>query len=143
MTDYVSELRLAERMLPQPDAVSAQFWDGLGEGELRLQRCRDCGTAQYYPRTLCAACGGEVDWLTASGLGVVHTYTVVRTNPVEPYKSLVPYVFAVVELDEGPRMLTNIIGVDPDSVRIGLEVRLELVTTGDVTVPFFTTRSPG
>jgi uncharacterized protein len=141
MSDYPTELRLSERMLPQPDAVTQEFWDGLARGELRLQRCIDCATAQYYPRVLCATCGGDVDWFTASGRGIVHTYSIVRANGVEPYKSLVPYVFAVVELEEGPRMLTNLIGVDPESVRIGFEVQLEPVSAGDITIPFFTERS--
>ena len=141
MTDYATELRLADRMLPAPDAVSQEFWDGLARGELRIQRCNDCDLAQYYPRALCAACGGDVEWFTASGRGVVHTYSVVRSNGVEPYKSLVPYVFAIVELEEGPRMLTNVIGVDPESVHIGFEVQLEPVSAGDITIAFFTGRS--
>lgn len=141
MNDYAIELRLSERMLPAPDAVSQEFWDGLARGELRLQRCNDCGTAQYYPRVLCATCGGDVDWFTASGLGVVHTYSIVRTNGVEPYKSLVPYVYAIVELEEGPRMLTNVIRVDPESVHIGFEVQLEPISAGDITLALFTGRS--
>lgn len=131
------DLRLAERVLPAPDPVSAPYWDGLAEGELRLQRCVDCGTAQFYPRALCATCGGDVEWFTASGDGEVHTFSVVRTHHAEPFASLVPFVLAIVELAEGPRMMTNLIDCAPEDVRIGLPVRLEPVAAEGVSVPFF------
>jgi uncharacterized OB-fold protein len=140
MTLDTQALRAADRMLPQPDPISREYWDGLGRGELRLQRCLDCGTAQFYPRALCSTCAGDVEWFTASGLGTVHTFSIVRSNPAEPFASLVPYVFAIVEMDEGPRMLTNVIGCAVEDVAIGLPVQLEPVEAGDVTLPFWKPR---
>jgi uncharacterized protein len=137
MTD---ELRIAERMLPQPDAVSQEYWDGLGRGELRLQRCTTCDAVQFYPRALCAQCAGDVEWMTASGTGEVHTFTIVRSNPVEPFRSLVPYVLAIVRTAEGPQMMTNIIGCAPDEVRIGMPVELAPVEADGVWLPFWKPR---
>jgi uncharacterized OB-fold protein len=136
-TTSAAELRVTERVLPQPDSDSAEYWDGLARGELRLQRCTTCDTAQFYPRSLCASCGGDVEWFTATGRGTVHTYTVVRSHWAEPFASLVPFTLAIVELDEGPRMMTNLTGIAPDDVRIDLPVELDPVPAGDVTLPFF------
>ena len=134
---WADELRIDERMLPAPNPVSAPYWEGLAAGELRLQRCTACGVAQFYPRALCSSCAGDVEWFTASGEGEVHTFSVVQTHPVEPFASLVPFVLAIVELAEGPRMMTNVIGCDPAEVRIGMPVRLEPVEADGVVVPFF------
>jgi uncharacterized protein len=135
------DLRIADRMLPQPDGISQEYWDGLQRGELRLQHCPACSRLQFYPRALCAHCAGDVEWVTASGHGTVHTFTVVRANPAEPFRSLVPYVLAIVRLDEGPQMMTNIIGCPPDDVRIGMPVELAPVSVGDVALPFWTPRT--
>ncbi|MBX9472371.1 Zn-ribbon domain-containing OB-fold protein [Microcella sp.] len=135
------ELRASDRVLPMPDSDSAEYWEGLARGELRLQRCTACGIAQFYPRSLCATCGGSVEWFAATGKGTVHTFTVVRTHGAEPFRSLVPFTLAIVELEEGPRMMTNLTGIDPDDVRIDLPVELEPVSAGDITLPFFTPRA--
>ncbi len=134
MTD---DLRIADRMLPQPDGVSQEYWDGLGRGELRVQRCSACEHTQFYPRALCEACAGDVEWITATGRGDVHTFTVVRANPIEPFRSLVPYVLAIVRLAEGPQMMTNIIDCDPEDVFIGMPVELAPVEADGVTLPFW------
>lgn len=137
-TPAADELRVTERVLPMPDSDSAEYWEGLARGELRLQRCTACATAQFYPRSQCASCGGDVEWFTASGRGTVHTFTIVRSHWAEPFSSLVPFTLAIVELAEGPRMMTNLTGIAPEDVRIDLPVELHPVSAGDVTLPFFT-----
>jgi len=138
MSINVEALRLAERDLPMPDPVTRPYWEALNRGEFLLQRCVTCGQAQYYPRAICSHCAGDVEWFTASGRGAVHTFSIVRMAFAEPFSSLVPYVFAVVELDEGPLVLTNIIGCPIDDVRIGTRVRLEPVKASDeITLPFW------
>ncbi|GBD12944.1 hypothetical protein HRbin24_00965 [bacterium HR24] len=109
--------------LPQPTETSRPFWEGARRGELRLQRCRSCGEYVFYPRSLCPHClSPELGWTTASGRGHVYTYTVVR-RPAHPgFRDEVPYVLAIVELEEGPRLTTNIVGVAPEEVRIGMPV---------------------
>jgi uncharacterized protein len=102
---------------------SRPFWAGLAAGQLRLQRCGDCAGVVWYPRGLCPRCGSvDLAWFTASGQGIIYSFTVVRRAP-EPFGSAVPYVVAYVELDEGPRVLTNIVHGDPELVRIGQPVQ--------------------
>jgi uncharacterized OB-fold protein len=99
------------------------YWEGAGRGELVLQRCRACGTVQHRPRGVCATClAGEPESFVASGCGRVHTFTVTHQNQVPPFRDAVPYVMAYVELDEGPRLLTHVVGCEPAEVRIGLPV---------------------
>jgi uncharacterized protein len=102
---------------------SRPFWEGLTAGQLRLQRCARCAGVVWYPRGLCPLCGSvDLVWFTASGQGSIYSFTVVRRAP-EPFGSAVPYVVAYVELDEGPRVLTNIVHCDPGLVRIGQPVQ--------------------
>lgn len=122
--------------IPAPaPAVSPEakpFWDGTLEGRLLLQRCVSCEEVVWYPRGLCPRCGSfALEWFEASGRGVVYSYTVIRRGAPGPYKGAEPYVLAYVELDEGPRLLTNVVGCDPSAVQIGSEVRVEFHTAGD------------
>lgn len=113
------------RPAPAVDPESAPFWDGTVEGVLRLQRCRDCGAAQHFPRWSCIRCHSTgLDPFDASGLGTVYSKTVIRQHHMEPYRSWLPYVVALVDLDEGPRMMSNIVGCDPQQVQVGMRVRV-------------------
>jgi uncharacterized OB-fold protein len=112
------------RPLPRPTGISAPFWRGAAEGRLLLQRCRRCGSFIYYPRPFCPTClGGELEWREASGKGQVYTYTVVRRAATPAFADKVPYVLAIVELEEGPRLVTNIVGCRPEEVRVGMPVK--------------------
>jgi uncharacterized protein len=96
-----------------------EFWSGAARGELRLQWCLDCDRPIWYPRAICPVCHGtDTQWRTSAGLGTVYSYTVVR-RAVGRYAESTPFVLAYVELDEGPRMMTNIVDCAADSVRIG------------------------
>jgi uncharacterized OB-fold protein len=109
--------------LPYASWETRGYWEGAGRGELVLQRCRDCGTVQHKPRAVCASClSGEIEHFVASGRGVVHTFTVTNQNAQLPFRDACPYVMAYVEVEEGPRVLTNIVGVDPAQVAIGMPV---------------------
>lgn len=126
------------RPLPKLDPVSTEYWEALTRSELLIQRCPECGHRQFYPRALCTACAADPEWEHASGRGVVHTFSVIRQNPAEPFSQFVPYVVAIVELEEGPRLMTNVIGCPPDEVSIGLEVEVEFVEADEgVVLPFF------
>jgi hypothetical protein len=109
-----------QRPLPAPDAFERPFFEAAARGELLYQRCPKCGFAQFYPRPVCTACGADPEWATASGRGVVHTWTVVRQNAMPPFEDELPYVVAMVELPEGVRMLTNVTGCAVDEVQVGL-----------------------
>lgn len=125
------------RVLPQPDAVSAPFWEATTRDELLVQRCPACGAHQFYPRPFCTTCGGTPEWVVASGRGTVHTFTVVRQNRTPPFDAMGAYPVAVVELDEGVRMMTNLVGVDPDDVHVGMPVEVHFVAAEDLKLPFF------
>ena len=128
----------SQRALPLPDHVSKTYWDATTRGELLIQRCPSCGQFQFYPRAACTQCGSEPEWVKASGRGTLHTYTVIGQNRSAPFDALVPYVVGIVQLDEGPRMMTNIIGCDPADVTVGMALEVELVPAApDVSLPFW------
>jgi hypothetical protein len=125
--------------LPRIDEESKGFWEACRRHELYIQRCTDCGAARYYPRALCPTCLSDaVEWLRCGGRGIVYTFTVTYQNQAPGFRDELPYVMAYVELDEGVRMLTNIVGCAPDAVRIGLPVEVVFEdATATVTLPKF------
>lgn len=124
--------------LPAVDADSAPFWEAARRGVLAIQRCRACARHQFYPRARCIVCGGEVEWVDASGRGTVYSYTVVHRAASEALAPLVPYVVALVELVEGVRLMTRLRAVSPDDVRIGDAVRVVFEPAADdVALPLF------
>jgi uncharacterized OB-fold protein len=118
--------------LPNPTPESRPFWDACRKHELHLQRCRDCQQAYFYPRDLCPHClSRNVEWFKASGRGKLHTFVIVhRGLKVTPLE--LPYVLAMIELDEGPRLMSNLIGVDPDPAKIRCDMPV-VVDFADVT----------
>ena len=106
---------------PPLHGEEATYFDFCQRGELRIQFCRDCRKHVFYPRFVCPDClGSDLDWVAASGRGSVHTFTVQhRAGP--DYRGPLPFVVAIVELEEGVRMLTRV-AADPDAVRIGMPV---------------------
>jgi uncharacterized protein len=131
--------REIEHPKPVADQETRGYWEGAGRHELVLQRCRRCGTVQHRPRAQCVTClGGEIEHLVASGRGTVWTFTVTEQNQAPPFRDATPYVLAYVELEEGPRLLTNVVGCPPDAVRIGLPVVAEFRADADgLAVPVF------
>lgn len=123
--------------LPIVDTESAPFWEGLAEGKFLLKWCLECGLAHFYPREFCPHCWGATEWREASGHATVHATTTVRQMGFEPFRSNLPYNLAIVELAEGPKMLTSVVGCDPDDVHIGLAVEFVAEQDGDVWVPHF------
>lgn len=116
------------RPMPTPDADSQAFWDGLREGVLRLQHCRSCGQVAAYHQAYCRRCGSpDSELRDATGYGVVHSFSVVHRAPGPAFRADVPYTILLVELDEGPRMISSLTGAGPDDVRFGMRVRLVCV----------------
>ena len=112
-------------LVPHPNEEDGEFWHGAARGELRIQRCTACGLHQHYARMLCIHCGADsLEWVTASGLGTVYSFTVIRQNGVPPFKERVPFVVAAVDLDEtGARVLAAMPTVAPDAAQVGMRVR--------------------
>lgn len=127
------------RPAPVPDADSRPFWEGVANHELRIQRCRSCGRHVYYPRSICPHChAAELDWVQASGTGVLYSYTVSRRPAGPGFAADVPYVVALVDLDEGPRMMTNLVDVPPEDVAIGQRVQVDFrEMSPGLTLPVF------
>lgn len=125
--------------LPTPDDDTRPFWDAAKEGRFLVKRCRSCGRAHYYPRPFCPHCwSGEVDWEDASGRGTLYTYSIVRVNDLPPFNERVPYVAAIVDLDEGPRAMSNVVDHDEAELRIGMPLEVTFQDIGeDVTIPVF------
>ena len=115
-----------EVLRPVVTADTAFFWEGTARGELRIQRCRGCGTLRHPPGPMCPACGaGKLEYLLAAGTGEVYSYVVHHHPPVPGHQA--PFVVALVELTEGVRMVGELLGVDPGQVRVGMPVRAEFV----------------
>ncbi|MDX5567081.1 OB-fold domain-containing protein [Streptomyces sp. ID05-04B] len=97
--------------LPEADAFTRTYWDAAAEGRLLIRRCGACARAHHYPREFCPHCWSEdVTWEEASGLATLYTWSVVHRNDLPPFGERTPYVAAMVDLAEGPRMSTELVG---------------------------------
>lgn len=128
-----------KKPLPTPDTDSAAFWSGLKQGKLLLQHCLDCGHVQYYQQGMCRRCGGErLEHRAASGRGKVHSFSVVYRAPGPAFKRDVPYAVLLVDLEEGPRMISSLVGAKPESVTFDMPVQLVCEKASDeITLPRF------
>jgi uncharacterized protein len=117
--------RTATWHLPVPDQETTPYWDAAREGKLLIKQCRACGKPFFYPRAYCPVCWSpDTEWLEASGRARVYTFTIVYQNDLPPFRDRVPYVVAVVELEEGVRMTANVEGCPPEDVRCDMPVRV-------------------
>jgi uncharacterized OB-fold protein len=118
---------------PVADHLTAPYWDGCRQHELRLQRCTACGTHRFPPGPVCTSCRSpDARWVASSGRGTVYSWIVVRHPiPAEIYAQDVPYVVALVELDEGVRVPTNIVDCPVDEVVAGMAVEVVFRDAGD------------
>ena len=126
---------------PQPviDPGTKPFWDAARQHRLSIPRCNSCGQHHFYPRELCPHChSADLEWTDVSGKGEIYTFTVARKPAGPAFADDVPYVIAMIALDEGPRMLTNIITADVEQVAIGdrVTVRYDDVTP-ELSLPKF------
>ncbi len=110
--------------LPSPTDATRPFWSGCAAGVLRLRRCTRCDRMRGPSRLVCE-CGRSDDfvWTDACGRGRIFSYTVIHRAPDPAFRAEVPYVVAVIALDEGPHLLSNVIGCSPDRIEIGMAVR--------------------
>ena len=131
---------MSQRMLPEPTPETRHFWDGCREGELRLQRCATCGGKSYFPpRPFCPGCGSrDVEIFKASGKAILYSY-VINMRP-RPDMGTEPYAIAVVELAEGPRMMTNIVGCPqtPEALQLDMKLKVTFSKQSEtISLPFF------
>lgn len=111
--------------VPRPNGDTQPFWDACNEDRLIYQKCRNCGHAQFYPRSACVKCeSADLEWVDAAPSGTVHSFTIVQRAPSPAFRGDVPYVLALIDLDDGFRMMMNVIDGDPEDVAIGKPVRI-------------------
>ena len=125
--------------LPRPYQDTEPYWAAARDHRFVIQHCKSCGKHQFYPRGVCSHClSSDLEWHEASGKGTVYSFSVNHRAPHPGFADEIPFVLAIVELEEGPRMMTNIVECNPDSVKIGMavEVTFEDVTE-EVTLPKF------
>jgi len=131
-----------DRPLPQPITPEAKpFWDGLREGKLLLPKCNACGHVFFYPRVFCPRCHArDIGWIQASGRGKLYAFEIAYQGFSKAFKIKPPYVLALIELAEGPRMMSNLVNVEPDPkvIKCDMPVRVVFAKLSDeVTLPLF------
>lgn len=118
--------------LPTIESDTRPFWDAVREGKLLLRSCNQCAKVHYYPRPFCPSCWSEdVTWVEASGRGTVYTYSTVYRNDLPPFNEQLPYVVAIVELEEGPRMMTRLVDTDGVELAVGMAVQADFTPIAD------------
>lgn len=129
-----------KKPLPEITAESRPFWEGCRQHRFLIQRCADCGALQHYPRGICARCwGANLEWRPSAGRGSIYTFTVTHRTQARGFRDELPYVLAWVELEEGPLVMTNIVGCDPARLRIGMPVRVTFQDVNpEISIPQFT-----
>ena len=131
-----------DRPLPHPITPEARpYWDGAREGKLMLPRCRACEKAFFYPRVLCPFCASrDIEWIRASGRGRLHSFEIAHQIMNKAFKVKTPVILAMVELEEGPRLLTNLVNAEPDPKALRCDMPVEVVfekLTDEISLPMF------
>ena len=126
---YTMDARLPS---PVSNADSLPYWNAAREGRLLIRKCKACGELHFMPRYLCPVCwSDQLEWVEAKGTGSVHSFTVIRRAPSPVFAPHTPYVVALIDLDEGPRMIANVLGNGALETRIGDRVRVTFEDRGD------------
>jgi uncharacterized OB-fold protein len=125
--------------VPVPSPESRPFWDAARDKRLVVPKCRSCGSTWFPPTLMCPSCGtADHQWVEVSGRGTVFSFIVMHRVYHPAFADKVPYVVAVIELEEGPRLLSNVVGIPPHQVRCDMPVRVTFdETRGDMTIPQF------
>ncbi len=132
---------MSARPIPPTSALTQPYWDAARRGQMAVQRCAGCGHRPFPPRATCPSCGAStLSWSPVSGRATVYSYTIAHRSPHPAFAGQLPLVVAIVELEEGPRMFTNIVGCDPADVEVGMavEAAFEPIDDTDMVLPVFT-----
>lgn len=129
-----------KKPLPVILPETEEYWKAAKRHELLLQRCRKCGQVIYFPRIICFKClSKELEWFNSKGLGTIYSYTIINYQIAhKSFEQDVPYIYAIIDLDEGARMISNVINIDVSKVKIGMRVRAVFEdVTEDISIPKF------
>lgn len=131
-----------EKFVPEITPLHEPFWSAIKQHRVDLQRCDECGELRFIPSELCPCGSPKYTWTPIAGTGEVYTYTVVHRAPTPAYQADAPYAIAHVTMDEGPRMISNVVGCDPAAVVIGMPVEIVFDdVTPDLTLYYFQPRA--
>jgi uncharacterized protein len=132
-------VNIPAKPVPVANSWTMEFWKGAKEGRLTIQKCKDCNTNIFYPRMSCPFCfSDKLEWVESSGKGKIYTYTVVRSNAPSAFIADMPFVIAVVRMEDGVQMLTNIVGCNPEEVYCEMPVQVTFEKlTEEFTLPKF------
>jgi len=138
----MTEARIPAKPLPRATKDSEEFWAFTANGELMLRICNACGNKMYYPRVLCTKCMSlDLGWEPVSGRAVVHAFTIIYRPPSPVFLAEVPYILMIAALEEGPRLMSNLIDCPHDMISIGMPVELYLEPAGEgISLPKFRPR---
>jgi len=130
---------------PLPEGDDVEFWARCARHELAVQRCSQCGLHRHPPRPRCARCHGEEwAWVASTGTGSVYSFTVCHPPVLPAFESEVPYNVVVVQLEEGPFIVSNVVGCTNDELRVGMPVEVTFTDVDEsLTLPHFRPRAPG
>ncbi len=131
---------MSTRLVPPTTALSEPYWEAAKNGQLLFQECAACGNTSFPPRSICAACNADaLEWKESTGKGTVYTYTIARRAPHPVFAQQCPMVIAVIDLEEGFRMMSNVVNCDPAAVSVGMPVQVsfETIDDSDMVLPVF------
>lgn len=129
---------MSEKLVPEINETNRLYWEGTAQGELRIRKCPSCDARFRFNHAWCPECGAlELGWEKSSGKGAVTNFTIIHVAPYQAYAAEVPYALALVDLDEGVRMMANIVECPPEAVSIGMRVELTFEDRGDIRLPQF------
>lgn len=127
-----------EKPQPRITQCAAPYWDYAKQDKLVLPYCGSCQQAFYYPRLWCPSCfNQDLSWQAMSGRGTVYSYSVIYQSPLPSYQADLPYVLAIIELDEGPRMMANVLNCDIKGVHVDMAVEVIFEQRGEMKIPQF------
>ena len=129
----------SEKNFPNPTLETEIYWQGCRDHKLLVQQCASCGNVQFYPRVMCTNCiSKDVEWIKASGAGKIKSFTIIHRAISKAYLEEVPYVVALIELEEGPTIMSNIIDCEPKSLVIGMDVEVTFENWSEaISIPKF------
>ena len=130
----MAEARTPQKSLPKINPVDAPFWHGAADGKFLLQKCRECGKVQFFPRVGCVDCFGELGWIEAKGTGKIHSFTLVRVPRNPAFKDEAPIYYINVILDEGVIVESRLIGDSKEKVKMGHRVKVVFQETQDAAI---------
>lgn len=132
-----------DKPLPSPNPATLPYWSATREHRLSIPKCEDCGQFHFYPRSHCPHCGsGRLTWQDVSGKGTVFSWTEVFRAPSKAFTGDVPYIVAVVELDEGPHLMSRIVRAAGEEIHVGQKVAVEFEDVAeDLSLPVFRVRT--